>query len=196
VLEALRQPLEDQAVTISRTNSTVTYPCSFMLVASMNPCPCGFFGEERSDKCKCTEREVNKYLDRISGPLLDRIDMHVEASRVNYEDFEGRRGESSKNIKADVQKALKIQAARYADEKISQNAGLTSGLIEKYCGLSESCKDLLKNVYDVMGLSARGYHKILKLARTIADLDAADDIATSHVSEAIQYRSLDRKYWN
>ena len=194
VLEALRQPLEDQIVTISRTNSTVTYPCNFMLVASMNPCPCGFFGD--GEKCKCSERDVGRYLDRISGPLLDRIDMHVEAGRVEYADFEGTKGESSAIIKAAVKKALEIQAKRYADENINQNADLGSSLIEKYCILTDDCKNLVKNVYDIMGLSARGYHKILKLARTIADLDGTEDINTAHLSEAIQYRSLDRKYWN
>ena len=194
VLEALRQPLEDKVVTISRANSTVTYPCNFMLVASMNPCPCGFFGD--GDKCKCTEREVNKYLDRISGPLLDRIDMHVEAARVNYQDFEGQRGEGSKDIKEAVRTARDVQARRYANESISRNADLTSGLIEKFCPLNEDCKALVKRVYDVMGLSARGYHKILKLARTIADLAGCEEINTEHLSEAIQYRALDRKYWD
>jgi len=196
VLEALRQPLEDQFVTISRTNATITYPCNFMLVASMNPCPCGFFGEE-GGKCKCSERDVNRYLDKISGPLLDRIDMHVEAARVNYEDFDaGKKGDSTADIKTAVSKALATQAARYKDSTIGQNAELTSGLIEQFCPLSGDCKELLKNIYDVMGLSARGYHKILKLARTIADLAGDEDIATNHLAEAIQYRSLDRKYWS
>ena len=194
VLEALRQPLEDRIVTISRTNSTVTYPCNFMLVASMNPCPCGFFGE--GDKCKCSQREVNKYLDRISGPLLDRIDMHVEAARVNYEDFEGRRGESSSDIKQAVRAAWAIQAKRYGEENISRNADLSGGLIDKYCLLDDECKALIKRVYDVMGLSARGYHKILKLARTIADMAGEASIGAAHLSEAIQYRALDRKYWD
>ncbi|MCL2397933.1 MAG: YifB family Mg chelatase-like AAA ATPase [Defluviitaleaceae bacterium] len=195
VLEALRQPMEDRTVTISRANSTMTYPCNFMLVASMNPCPCGFFGE--GDKCKCTEREVGKYLDRISGPLLDRIDMHVEAARVNYEDFETEtRPKSSADIKTEVERAQHIQAQRYANEAVKANADLDSGLIEKYCPLDDDCKALIKRVYDVMGLSARGYHKILKLARTIADLAGTPNIAREHISEAIQYRALDRKYWN
>jgi len=193
VLEALRQPLEDQIVTISRTSSTVTYPCNFMLVASMNPCPCGFFGD--GSRCKCSQREVKKYLDRISGPLLDRIDMHVEASRVDYEDFEGGRGDSTATIKQSVQAAQALQKRRYDGTSISRNADLAGGAIEQFCPLNDDCKALVKRVYDKMGLSARGYHKILKLARTIADMADCDEIGVEHVSEAIQYRALDRKYW-
>ncbi|MDR2166987.1 MAG: YifB family Mg chelatase-like AAA ATPase [Clostridiales bacterium] len=194
VLEALRQPLEDGEVTISRANSTITYPCNFVLAASMNPCPCGFFGE--GNKCSCTERMVSKYLDKISGPLLDRIDIHVEAARVNYKDFEGAPGETSAQIKAHVEQAAEIQRARYKDERLSSNAELSGGLIEKYCPLDEESKALIGKVYDVMGLSARGYHKILKLARTIADLEASENIKAAHIAEAVQYRALDRKYWN
>ena len=194
VLEALRQPMEDAVVTISRANSTITYPCNFMLVASMNPCPCGYFGE--GEKCSCTERMVTKYLDKISGPLLDRIDIHVEAARVNYEDFEGERGESSANIKGLVEAAQDVQRKRYKDEKISSNAQLSGSLIDKYCQLDEESRALVKQVYDKMGLSARGYHKILKLARTIADLENSENIDAGHIAEAVQYRTLDRKYWS
>ncbi|MDR2182633.1 MAG: YifB family Mg chelatase-like AAA ATPase [Clostridiales bacterium] len=195
VLEALRQPVEDRIVTISRTNATITYPCGFMLVASMNPCPCGFFGD--GDRCKCSEREVGRYLDKISGPLLDRIDMHVEAARVNYKDFEdGSKSKSSEEIRAEVRKAQEMQAARYQSQKFSLNAELHGGAIDNYCRLDNESKALVKRIYDVMGLSARGYHKILKLARTIADLAGAADIDAGHISEAIQYRALDRKYWN
>ena len=195
VLEALRQPMEDRVVTISRANAAITYPCGFMLVASMNPCPCGFFGE--GDKCKCSEREVNRYLDKISGPLLDRIDMHVEAARVNYKDFEeGRAAKSSREIRDEVRRAQDTQAARYAGEKISLNAELHGGAIDAHCRLDEESRALVKKIYDVMGLSARGYHKILKLARTIADLAGADNISAAHISEAVQYRALDRKYWS
>jgi len=194
VLEALRQPMEDAVVTISRANSTITYPCNFMLVASMNPCPCGYFGE--GEKCSCTERMVTKYLDKISGPLLDRIDIHVEASRVNYEDFEGEKGESSADIKLAVEAAQNVQRQRYKDEKITANSQLTGGLIDKYCSLDVESKSLVKQVYDKMGLSARGYHKILKLARTIADLENSADINAGHIAEAVQYRTLDRKYWS
>ena len=195
VLEALRQPMEDRVVTISRANAAITYPCGFMLVASMNPCPCGFFGE--GDRCKCSEREVGRYLDKISGPLLDRIDMHVEATRVNYEDFEdGQKSKSSQEIRQEVEKARNMQAARYGDAGISQNAELHGGAIDEHCRLDEESRALVKRIYDVMGLSARGYHKILKLARTIADLAGSSDIGANHVSEAIQYRALDRKYWS
>jgi magnesium chelatase family protein len=194
VLEALRQPLEDGEVTISRANSTITYPCNFVLAASMNPCPCGFFGE--GTRCSCTERAVNKYLDRISGPLLDRIDIHVEAARVDYQDFEGAAGESSAQIKAQVEAASQIQLTRYENESLNKNAELAGGLIEKYCPLDDESKALIKKVYDVMGLSARGYHKILKLARTIADLEASKHIGAAHIAEAVQYRALDRKYWD
>ena len=195
VLEALRQPMEDRMVTISRANAAITYPCGFMLVASMNPCPCGYFGE--GDRCKCSEREVNRYLDKISGPLLDRIDIHVEAARVNYKDFEVQaKIKSSQEIREEVAAAQKIQAARYTNEKFSLNAELHGGAIDKYCRLDEKSKALVKKIYDVMGLSARGYHKILKLARTIADLAGDADINANHISEAIQYRALDRKYWS
>jgi len=194
VLEALRQPMEDRVVTISRANATVTYPCSFMLVASMNPCPCGHFGD--GDKCKCSEREVGRYLEKISGPLLDRVDMHVEVQRIKYEDFEITKGKSSEEIRVVVQKSQEIQAERYADEGFGLNAQLHGGAVDKYCRLDAESRELIKRVYDRLGLSARGYHKILKLARTIADLDGADNIGTGHISEAIQYRALDRKYWN
>ena len=195
VLEALRQPMEDRHVTISRANAAITYPCGFMLVASMNPCPCGFFGE--GDRCKCSEREVSRYLDKISGPLLDRIDIHVEAARVNYKDFEeGPRPKSSQEIREEVMKAQEIQAKRYKNVGISFNAELHGGEIDKHCRLDEGSRALVKRIYDVMGLSARGYHKILKLARTIADLAGADSINADHISEAIQYRELDRKYWS
>ena len=159
----------------------------------MNPCPCGYFGD--GDKCSCTERNVSKYLDKISGPLLDRIDIHVEASRVNYEDFNEGKQESSAEIRAHVEKAQEIQRKRYKNEKIYNNAQLSGGLIDKYCSLDEESKALLKRVYDAMDLSARGYHKILKLARTIADLDGNQNINASHIAEAVQCRALDRKYW-
>ena len=195
VLEALRQPLEDRQVTISRTSSTITYPCDLMLVASMNPCPCGFYGE--GDKCSCSRKDVGRYLDKISGPLLDRIDMHVEAARVEYSDFDTPKPAiTSAQIRHDVEAARQIQHKRYAGEKFFLNNQLESGVIEKYCPLDADCKALVARVFDQMGLSARGYHKILKLARTIADLDDSEHITKTHIVEAVQYRSLDRKYWN
>ena len=194
-LEALRQPLEDKQVIISRSNYTVTYPSDFMLVASMNPCPCGFFGE--GDRCTCSEKDVNRYLEKISGPLLDRIDIHVEAVKLNYDDFEGSQfekiAESSYDIKNQVLMVRELQQKRYGKSLL--NANLSSKDIELHCLLDDECKNLLRRVYDIMGLSARGYHKILKLSRTIADLSSSQNIRTEHISEAIQYRTLDRKYW-
>jgi magnesium chelatase family protein len=193
VLETLRQPMEDAQVTIARAGAAITYPANFMLVASMNPCPCGYFGE--GDKCTCGERAVNKYLEKISGPLLDRIDIHAEVSRVNYQDFEDAPGKTSAEIREMVEATQEIQLKRYENEKITANAELHGSLIEKYCPLDDNSKVLLKKVYDLMNLSARGYHKILKLARTIADLEQSPEINAKHIAEAVQYRALDRKYW-
>jgi len=194
VLEALRQPMEDRLVTISRTSSTITYPCDFMLVDSMNPCPCGHYGD--GDRCSCTPRDVSRYLDKISGPLLDRIDMHIEAARVDYGDFTAKSsGENSEQIRRAVIAAQNIQKSRYINEGFFQNAQLSAAAIEKYCPLNPECHELIARVFDIMGLSARGYHKILKLSRTIADLDNCENIDKSHIIEAVQYRSLDRKYW-
>ena len=195
VLEALRQPLEDRQVSISRINYNITYPCDFMLVASMNPCPCGFFGE--GDRCSCTERQVSSYLEKISGPLLDRIDIHVEAARVNYEDFDTKRisTETSAHIREAVEAARDIQAKRYSEESFTLNSQLESGAIDKYCPLGSESKELLHSVFDAMQLSARGYHKILKLSRTIADLAGSQHIQIGHIQEAVQFRTLDRKYW-
>ncbi len=194
VLEVLRQPLEDGQVTISRVNSSLTFPSNFMLVASMNPCPCGFFGS--SDKCSCTPNEINKYLNKISGPLLDRIDIQVEANAVKFEDLNSQtQTESSEELKDKVIKALKIQNERYKDEKISYNSELTPSLIRKYCKLGEGESQILQTAFESMGLSARAYDKILKVARTIADIDNSKNINIMHLTEALQYRSLDRKYW-
>ena len=193
VLEELRQPLEDNEVTISRVNGTMTFPANLMLVAAMNPCPCGFYGY--SDKCTCSQNTISKYLAKISGPLLDRIDIQVEASAVNYKDLniEGK-SESSKDIKERVVEAQKIQLKRYKDDNIYFNSQLTASLIEKYCKLGESEREILKGVFDRLNLSARAYHKILKISRTIADLDKSEDINVSHIAEAVQLRNLDRKF--
>ncbi|MCL2415991.1 MAG: YifB family Mg chelatase-like AAA ATPase [Defluviitaleaceae bacterium] len=195
VLEALRQPVEDRQVTISRASSTITYPCDFMLVASMNPCPCGFFGD--SGRCSCSQKDVNRYMDKISGPMLDRIDMHVEAARVEYADFSGSNsgqpGETTADIRNAVEGAQIIQRTRYQNTGILQNAQLDASNIEKYCPLDDDCKGLIAKIYDVMGLSARGNHKILKWSLTIADLAGEEDISRDHLFEAVQYRSLDRK---
>ena len=195
-LEVLRAPLEDNIVTISRVNATLTYPCDFMFVASMNPCPCGFYGA--SDKeCNCSEQAINKYMGRISGPLLDRIDIQIEVTPVKYEKLqvENNEIETSEEIKARVNSARKIQLERYKDDKIYSNSQLTPKLVEKYCKLDKECKEILEKSFNKLGLSARAYAKILKVARTIADIDGKKDIEISHLAEAIQYRSLDRKYW-
>lgn len=193
VLEELRQPLEDRQVTISRVNGTMTFPANLMLVAAMNPCPCGFYGY--SDKCTCSQNSISKYLGKISGPLLDRIDIQVEASSINYEDLDIKsKTESSKDIKDRVILAQKIQIERYKDDGIYFNSQLTASLIEKYCVLGEAEREILKGVFDRLQLSARAYHKILKIARTIADLEQSKDIGVVHIAEAVQLRNLDRKF--
>lgn len=192
VLEVMRQPLEDGKVTISRVSGQVTYPADFMLIASMNPCPCGYLGD--GDRCRCTQGEIAKYNSKISGPLLDRIDIFAETPAVKYEDLDAKRcGESSASIKERVIKAQKIQLERYKDEGIYFNSQLSSSLIEKYCVLGDAEKRLLKGAFDRLNLSARAYHKILKVARTIADLEESESISVNHIAEAIQYRTLDRR---
>ncbi len=193
VLEELRQPLEDGIVNISRVNGSMSFPANLMLVAAMNPCPCGFYGY--SDKCTCSQNTISKYLGKISGPLLDRIDIQVEASAVNYEDL-GVKGksESSKDIKERVILAQKVQIERYKNDGIYFNSQLTAGLIEKYCELGEAERQILKGVFDRLNLSARAYHKILKIARTIADLEQSKNIGVTHIAEAVQLRNLDRKF--
>lgn len=194
-LEVLRGPLEDGVVTISRINATLSYPCNFMLVASMNPCPCGFYGSKEKE-CTCTPQVIQKYMGKISGPLLDRIDIQVEVTPVKYEKLQGTENiETSKKIKERVDKARRIQQNRYKKLKIHSNSQLTPILIEKYCKLGEKEKQILKKAFDTLGLSARAYGRILKVARTIADLDEKENIEISHITEAIQYRNLDKKYW-
>ena len=194
-LEVLRGPLEDRVVTISRINATLSYPCNFMLVASMNPCPCGFYGSKEKE-CTCTPQAIQKYMGKISGPLLDRIDIQVEVTPVKYEKLQGNEKiETSVKIKERVDKARKIQQNRYKELEIHSNSQLTSTLIEKYCKLGEKEKQILKKAFDTLGLSARAHDRILKVARTIADLDEKENIEISHITEAIQYRNLDKKYW-
>ncbi len=195
VLELLREPMEDGKITISRVASTLIYPSKFMLVASMNPCPCGFYGS-KTKECTCTREQVNKYIGKLSGPLLDRIDIHIEVQSVPFDKLSSDRPEeSSKTIKERVDKARKIQNERYKDDKILSNSELTPELIKKYCKLNDECLKLLKQAFDKLELSARAHDKIIKLARTISDLDNSQDILPKHIAEAIQYRSLDRKYW-
>lgn len=194
-LEVLRGPLEDRVVTISRINATLSYPCNFMLVASMNPCPCGFYGSKEKE-CTCTPQAIQKYMGKISRPLLDRIDIQVEVTPVKYEKLQGNEKiETSVKIKERVNKARKIQQNRYKELEIHSNSQLTPTLIEKYCELGEKEKQILKKAFDTLGLSARAHDRILKVARTIADLDEKENIEIAHITEAIQYRNLDKKYW-
>jgi len=195
VLEVLRQPLEDREITISRVNGSLTFPSNFMLITALNPCPCGHYPD--SNRCHCSEESIKRYLGRISGPLLDRIDLHVEAAAVKYENLnDSRKGDTSAVIRERVIAALKRQQARYKDEGIHFNSQLSASQIEKYCVIDENGSKLLKVAFDKLNLSARSYHRILKICRTIADLAGSDDIKVNHITEAIQYRSLDRKYWD
>lgn len=194
VIEVLRQPLEEGEVTISRVNSTVKYPADFMLVCSMNPCPCGYYPD--LNKCQCTPNQIKRYLGKISGPLLDRIDLHVEASTIKYEDLSRKgKGESSSEIISRVSSAQKRQMKRYGERPYNWNADLPARDIEETCLLNKAGKKMVAFAFDKIGLSARAYHRILKVARTIADLEGTDSIEEKHVAEAIQYRTLDRKYW-
>ena len=192
-LEVLRGPLEDKYVTISRLYSKVEYPANFMLIASMNPCPCGYFGSTEK-QCNCTPKSIEKYLNKISGPLLDRIDLHVEVKPVEYKKLNNDTPEPSEKIKQRVNKARRIQYLRYKGENIYSNAELTPKMIEKYCIINENSKKILEKAFNKLGLSARAYSRILKVARTIADLDEKPNIEEQHILEAIQYRNLDRKY--
>jgi magnesium chelatase family protein len=192
VLEVMRQPLEEGRVTISRALSSLTFPSSFMLIAAMNPCPCGFYTDPNRE-CTCTMPQILRYRSKISGPLMDRIDIHVEVPAVKYRDLTGEAsGEDSETIKARVNKARDVQRERFTGKKIYSNAQMTSRHLKKYCQIGENSKTLLEQAIDKLGLSARAYTRILKIARTIADLESVEDIATHHISEAIQYRSLDR----
>lgn len=195
VMEALRQPIEDGKVTISRVAGSLTYPSSIMLVAAMNPCPCGFYGHP-TKTCKCTENSVHKYLGKISGPMLDRIDIHVEVPPVEYSQLSSDfNEETSAEIRKRVNAARKIQIERYKDYGINCNAHLTPALLKKFCVLTDEASKYLSLSFERLGLSARAYDRILKVARTIADLDSSEKIEKEHIFNAISFRSLDRKYW-
>lgn len=195
VLELLRQPMEDGKIRISRVQGSNIYPCRFMLVAAMNPCPCGYFTDPKKE-CHCTPYQIQRYLSKISGPLLDRIDIHLNVPRLKYNELSQKRsGESSDVIRSRVNNARIKQAARYKAEAIYCNAHLESKQVEKYCVLDEEARELLKMAILELGISARAYDKILKVARTIADLDEKETIEACHISEAISYRSLDRDFW-
>jgi magnesium chelatase family protein len=195
-LEVLRQPLEDHEVTLGRAKAVFTFPAEIMLVASMNPCPCGFFGYEEDRSCTCTPQQVQRYRSKISGPLLDRIDIHVEVPRVDFKTLSSSRtGEKSETIRMRVNRARQIQNERFKDSKTLCNSGMTPAEIKKYCKLDASSRELLRQAFDTLGLSARAHDRILKVARTIADLAGEEKIQMEHIAEAIQYRSLDRKFW-
>lgn len=195
-LEVMRQPLEDRVVTISRAKYTIDFPAGVMLVGAMNPCPCGYFNHPEKE-CSCNQGAVRHYLNKISGPLLDRIDLHIEVTPVSFQELsEDADGESSKAIRVRVIEARLMQQNRYADSiGIHCNAQMGSKQIKAFCQLSEESKEILKKAMEKMGLSARAYDRILKVSRTIADLDASDTIETRHIAEAIQYRNLDRSNW-
>jgi magnesium chelatase family protein len=191
VLEALREPLEEGKVVISRAAGTMTFPSSFMLVAAMNPCPCGFYGDSKKE-CRCSPAMVERYRNRISGPLLDRIDIHIEVPAVKYKEMAGEAtGEASDKIRDRVERVRAVQRQRLG----RCNARLTPKELKQHCHLDDDCQELLKNAMAELNLSARAYDRILKVARTIADLAASERIQPDHLSEAIQYRSLDRQLW-
>lgn len=195
-MEVLRAPIEDGKVTISRASARLTYPCEFSLVAAMNPCPCGFFGHPKK-QCICSPMAVKKYLGRISGPMLDRLDIHVEVPAVEYDELTGRSdGETSAEIRKRVEKARAIQQERYKGTNITCNARLDSASLQKYCVLTADADRIMRTAFENLGMSARAYDRILKIARTIADLDGKEKIGAGHISQAIQFRSLDRKYWS
>ena len=197
VLEVMRQPLEDRTITISRARWTVDYPCNFMLAASMNPCPCGFYNHPEKD-CICAPGVVDRYLSKISGPLLDRIDIHIEVTPVSFDELtsQDRAGDPSATIRARVEKARKVQQERYSSSpSIHSNASLPSNKVKEVCQISQAGTTLLKAAMQKLNLSARAYDRILKVSRTIADLAESDEIKTEHLAEAIHYRSLDRESW-
>ena len=198
VTDALRQPVEDRKVTITRANGRVTYPCSFMLVGAMNPCRCGYFGHP-TQKCTCSPNDVKRYISKISGPMLDRIDIQIELPSLSFDEIKTHNAsvESSATVRERVTAAREYARSRMPGEKgIFCNAQLGAAEIVKYCKMTDSASVLLKSAYDRMGMSVRGYDRIMRVARTIADLDKSELIDAKHVAEAIQYRSLDKKYWS
>lgn len=196
VLEVMRQPMEERRVTISRAKVSIDYPANFMLVASMNPCPCGYYNHPEKE-CVCAPGVVQRYLSKVSGPLLDRIDLQVEVVPVNFDQMvEERRNESSGEIRERVVMARELQAERFKEqESIYCNAMMPSNMVKDICTINEAGRTLLKTAMERLGLSARAYDRILKVSRTIADLAGTTDIKIEHLAEAIQYRSLDREGW-
>lgn len=195
-LEVMRQPLEDRKITVARVSGTVTYPCNVMLIGAMNPCPCGYYGHP-TRKCICTQKKVQAYLSRISGPMLDRFDLHVEVSPVKFDDFSvDRHSESSAEMRERVFRAREIQNQRFKGTSITCNAMITPDILSDVCVMDPSAEDMLRAIFDNLGLSARAYDRILKVARTCADIDGSDVIQKNHIAMSAQYRSLDRKYWS
>jgi magnesium chelatase family protein len=196
VLEVMRQPLEDSVVTIARAAMTLTYPAQFMLVAAMNLCPCGY-ATDPTNECACSAQMIQRYMSRISGPLLDRIDIHIEVPAVSFQELADKEeGEPSMDIQGRVQKAREVQLSRFKkSENLFANAQMESQDLKTHCGLDNESSELLRTAMDKLGLSARAYDRILKVSRTIADLDRKIKINSGHISEAIQYRSLDRQLW-
>ena len=196
VLEVMRQPMEERRVTISRAKVSLEFPANFMLIASMNPCPCGYYNHPEKE-CVCGPGIVQRYLNKISGPLLDRIDLHVEVTPVSFDQIaDNRKMESSEDIRERVMRARNVQQKRFAEEKnIHSNAMMPSAMVKEICEINNAGRTLLKTAMEKLGLSARAYDRILKVSRTIADLAGTEDIKIEHLAEAIQYRSLDRENW-
>ena len=195
MLEVLRQPMEDKNVTISRAATSLTFPANFTLVASMNPCPCGYFGSSR--ECKCSPMQIQRYVGKISGPLMDRIDIHIDVPAVKFNELRGRSpdGDSSEMIRARVMSARDVQLARFGSDGVYSNSAMSPKQIRTFCALDAQSEELLEKAMQRQGLSARAHDRILKVSRTIADLDHSENIQPTHISEAINYRSLDRNYW-
>ena len=193
VLEALRQPLEDGQVTISRAITSLTYPASLMLVAAMNPCKCGFHGDP-FHQCLCTPHQIQTYRSKVSGPLMDRIDIHIEVPAIKFNEISSdAQGEPSSSIRERVTRARAVQQERFKNDCIYANAHMKPRHIRKYCKIDADCQTLMEAAMNRLGLSARAYNRVLKVSRTIADIEGAANIASEHISEAIQYRSLDRR---
>ena len=194
VLEALRQPLEDKRTVITRASGKTTYPCKTMLTAAMNPCPCGNFGSE--GKCNCSDAAIAKYLGKISRPVLDRIDIQVEVRAVAYDQLRSEeQGMSSAEMRENIQKARELQKERFKGTGLLFNSEIPPDKLREYCVMDDGAEEFLRSTFDSLGLSARAYDRILKVARTVADMDGSELIRRKHISRAVQYRTLDRKYW-